>query len=82
MKDVIKNSRNLRFQTFAAVEIIGVKGDGRMAIEKIPLKNRTERIMADKNTVTGEVFCLKKHVFKVEGGTYTCRTCNKSYRRV
>lgn len=53
-----------------------------MAIEKIPLKNRTERIMADKNTVTGEVFCLKKHVFKVEGGTYTCRTCNKSYRRV
>lgn len=34
MKDVIKNSRNLRFQTLATVEIIERKGDGEMKEKK------------------------------------------------
>lgn len=63
MKDVIKNSRKLRFQTLAAVEIIEVKGDGRMFDQKT-IERVVENVL--KKRVQKETWYLKEKIEELE----------------
>ncbi|WP_139992805.1 hypothetical protein [Kurthia sp. Dielmo] len=63
MKDVIKNSRNLRFQTLAAVEIIVTKGDGKMFDQKT-IERMVESTI--KKGVQKETWYLKEKIEELE----------------
>ncbi|WP_186439609.1 hypothetical protein [Kurthia sp. Dielmo] len=49
----------------------------------IKLKNsKGQFVIGEYNENTKETLCPKKHVLSVNGGTYTCRSCNERYRKV